>query len=153
MTDILAARNVVLGASADSQQAVFALIAERAAVLGITTDPSAVAAGLRNRESQGTTGLMDGIAIPHTKSPAITDPALVIVKLNAGVDWDSLDSRPIRLAIALLIPEGEAGTTHLKLLSRVAKTLMKADVRAGLLEAESAEAIVALFGEHVLTDA
>jgi PTS system fructose-specific IIA component len=96
---------------------------------------------------------MDGIVIPHTKSPAITDPALVIVKLNAGVDWDSLDSKPIRLAIALLIPEGAAGTTHLKLLSRVAKTLMKAEVRAGLLEADSAEAIVALFGEHVLTDA
>ncbi|MDP9907292.1 PTS system fructose-specific IIA component [Arthrobacter bambusae] len=76
----------------------------------------------------------------------------MIVRLNTAVDWDSLDSKPIQLAIALLIPEGEAGTTHLKLLSRVAKTLMKSDVRAGLLEAESAEAIVALFGEDVLAD-
>lgn len=153
MTDILAARNVVLGADADSQLVVFGLIAEKAAELGITTDPAAVVQGLRNRESQGTTGLMDGIAIPHTKSPAISHPALVIVRLKGGVEWDSLDSKPIRLAIALLIPDGEAGTTHLKLLSRVAKTLMKPDVRAGLLNADSAEAIVALFGEHVLTDA
>lgn len=153
MTDILAARNVTLGADAESQQAVFRLIAEKATDLGITTDPVAVAEGLRQRESQGTTGLMDGIAIPHTKSAAITHPALVVIRLSEPVDWESLDSQPIRLAIALLIPEGEAGTTHLKLLSRVARTLMKPDVRAALLEAGTAEAIVALLGEHVLADA
>lgn len=150
MTNILAPDNVILDATAASQAEVFDLIAAKAVSLGITTDEAAVVDGLTLREQQGTTGLMDGIAIPHAKSEAITSPALVIVRLKSAVDWESLDGTPISMAISLLIPAGEAGTTHLKLLSQVARTLIKPAVRQELLAAERAETVVDLLSEHVL---
>jgi PTS system fructose-specific IIA component len=150
MTSILAPENVILDATAASQAEVFDLIAAKAVAFGITSDGTAVVAGLTQREQQGTTGLMDGIAIPHAKSEAIDSPALVIVRLRSAVDWESLDGKPITMAISLLIPSGEAGTTHLKLLSQVARTLIKPAVRQELLAAERAETVVDLLSEHVL---
>ncbi|WP_287899121.1 fructose PTS transporter subunit IIA [Arthrobacter sp.] len=150
MTAVLAPENVLLDVDATTQAAVFDAIAAQAAALGITAEPAAVVAGLVAREAQGTTGLMDGIAIPHAKSPAIGRAALVVLRLRDGVEWETLDGAPVRLAISLLIPESEAGTTHLKLLSKVARTLMKAPVRAELLAAESPESLVEILGEHVL---
>jgi PTS system fructose-specific IIA component len=150
MTSILSTENVILDAAAASQAGVFDLIAAKAVSLGITPDAAVVVEGLTKREQQGTTGLMDGIAIPHAKSEAITSPALVIVRLQSAVDWESLDGKPITMAISLLIPAGEAGTTHLKLLSQVARTLIKPAVRQELLAAEHAETIVDLLSEHVL---
>jgi PTS system fructose-specific IIA component len=150
MTSILAPENVILDATAASQAEVFDLIAAKAVALGITSDGAAVVAGLTQREQQGTTGLMDGIAIPHAKAEAIDSPALVIVRLRSAIDWESLDGKPITMAISLLIPSGEAGTTHLKLLSQVARTLIKPSVRAQLLAADSTETVVDLLSEHVL---
>lgn len=151
MSNILAPENVTLNASAVSRAEVFSLIAAKAVELGITADEATVVAGLESREQQGTTGLMDGIAIPHAKSAGIDSPALVIVRLRDSVEWESLDGQPIKMAISLLIPEGEAGTTHLSLLSQVARTLMKPGVRAELLAAGSPEAVIDLLSEHVLT--
>jgi PTS system fructose-specific IIA component len=151
MSNILAPENVALDEVAASQADMFSLIAAKAAELGLTSDPDAVATGLDQREKQGTTGLMDGIAIPHTKSPAVTRSALVVVRLRDSVQWESLDGQPIVMAISLLIPEGEAGTTHLKLLSQVARTLIKPAVRAELLAADSPQAVVDILGQHVLT--
>jgi PTS system fructose-specific IIA component len=150
MTSILAPENVILDATAASQAAVFDLIAAKAVSLGITSDAVAVVDGLTRREQQGTTGLMDGIAIPHAKAEVISSPALVIVRLRSAVEWESLDSNPISMAISLLIPAGEAGTTHLKLLSQVARTLIRPAVRAELLAADTAETVVALLSEHAL---
>ncbi|OFI38171.1 PTS fructose transporter subunit IIA [Arthrobacter sp. SW1] len=151
MSNILAPENISLNETAASQADVFQLIAEKAGELGITADTGAVVTGLAEREKQGTTGLMDGIAIPHAKSASITDAALVVVRLRESVEWESLDGNPISMAISLLIPEGEAGTTHLKLLSQVARTLIKPAVRAQLLAAETPEAVVEILGQHVVT--
>ncbi|KAD4059585.1 PTS fructose transporter subunit IIA [Arthrobacter yangruifuii] len=151
MSSILAPENVTLNASASTQAEVFSLIAAKAVELGIAADAATVVAGLESREKQGTTGLMDGIAIPHAKSPGITSPALVIVRLRESVEWESLDEQPIIMAISLLIPEGEAGTTHLSLLSQVARTLMKPGVRAELLAAESPDAVIGLLSQHVMS--
>jgi PTS system fructose-specific IIA component len=152
MTSILAPENVILDATAASQAEVFDLIAAKAVALGITSNGAPVVEGLTQRELQGTTGLMDGIAIPHAKAEAIVSPALVIVRLRSAVEWESLDGQPISMAISLLIPAGEAGTTHLKLLSQVARTLIKPAVRGELLAAEDAESVVALLSDHVLAN-
>ncbi|UWX97285.1 fructose PTS transporter subunit IIA [Arthrobacter zhaoxinii] len=150
MSTILAPENVTLDAAAASRAEVFSLIAAKAVELGVTADAAAVVAGLEAREKQGTTGLMDGIAIPHAKSSAIDSAALIVVRLRDSVEWESLDEKPIIMAIALLIPEGEAGTTHLTLLSQVARTLIKPAVRAELLAAATPDAVIELLSQHVL---
>jgi len=150
MSTVLDPSHILLDVPVTTQDEVFHAIAAHAVTLGLTTDPAVLVEGLAAREAQGTTGLMDGIAIPHAKSAAVAQAALVVLRTHDGVAWETLDGQPVRLAISLLIPEGEAGTTHLKLLSKVARTLMKAPVRAELLAAETPEALVEILGEHVL---
>ena len=83
------------------------------------------------REAEGSTGMMEGFAIPHAKSDAITDAAVIVVKDDSGVTgWDTMDGAPVNVAIALLIPGAQAGTTHLKILSKVAEALMDEGFRA-----------------------
>ena len=75
--------------------------------------------------------MMEGFAIPHAKSDAITEAAVIVVKDDSGVTgWDTMDGAPVNVAIALLIPGAQAGTTHLKILSKVAEALMDEDFRA-----------------------
>lgn len=108
-----------------SKEEVFQFLADQAAALGIADASAPVLAALQQRESEGTTGMMDGFAIPHAKSGAIRTPSIMIATFEKGIDWDSLDGQPVLYAIALFIPDGEAGTTHLKVLSQVARMLMK----------------------------
>ena len=75
--------------------------------------------------------MMEGFAIPHAKSDAITEADVIVVKDESGVTgWDTMDGAPVNVAIALLIPGAQAGTTHLKILSKVAEALMDEDFRA-----------------------
>ena len=92
---------------------------------GLADDADAVMNAFLAREAEGTTGMMEGFAIPHAKSDAITEAAVIVVKDDSGVTgWDTMDGAPVNVAIALLIPGAQAGTTHLKILSKVAEALM-----------------------------
>ena len=141
--------SIFMNESLSSQEEVFHFIAQKAVSLGISNDENAVYNGLVEREQQGTTGMMDGFAIPHAKSSAITNPKIVIVRLAGQIDWNSMDGKPTSFIFSLLIPDGEAGTTHLKLLATVARMLMKADVKEALLEATNAEQIEDVLNSHL----
>ena len=141
--------SIFMNESLSSQEEVFHFIAQKAVSLGISNDENAVYNGLVEREQQGTTGMMDGFAIPHAKSSAITNPKIVIVRLAGEIDWNSMDGKPTSFIFSLLIPDGEAGTTHLKLLATVARMLMKADVKEALLGATSAEQIEDVLNSHL----
>lgn len=141
--------SIFMNESLSSQEEVFHFIAQKAVSLGISNDENAVYNGLVEREQQGTTGMMDGFAIPHAKSSAITNPKIVIVRLAGEIDWNSMDGKPTSFIFSLLIPDGEAGTTHLKLLATVARMLMKADVKEALLEATNAEQIEDVLNSHL----
>ena len=141
--------SIFMNESLSSQEEVFHFIAQKAVSLGISNDENAVYNGLIEREQQGTTGMMDGFAIPHAKSSAITSPKIVIVRLAGQIDWNSMDGKPTSFIFSLLIPDGEAGTTHLKLLATVARLLMKAEVKEALLGATSAEQIEDVLNSHL----
>ena len=141
--------SIFMNESLSSQEEVFHFIAQKAVSLGISNDENAVYKGLVEREQQGTTGMMDGFAIPHAKSSAITSPKIVIVRLAGQIDWNSMDGKPTSFIFSLLIPDGEAGTTHLKLLATVARLLMKAEVKEALLGATSVEQIEDVLNSHL----
>lgn len=88
------------------------------------------------REEQSTTGIGDGVAIPHAKTKAVNQPAIAFGRSVSGIDFESLDGQPARLFFMIAAPEG-ANNTHLEALSRLATILMKEDVRRELLEAAS----------------
>ncbi len=85
-------------------------------------DPEAILETLSHRESLGSTGLGNGIAIPHGKLAGLTRVVAVFARLETPVEFDAVDDQPVDLVMALLAPLG-AGAEHLKSLSRVARLL------------------------------
>lgn len=123
--------NVFVAEDFASRDEALSFVSNQAVKAGIANDADAVMNAFLAREAEGTTGMMEGFAIPHAKSDAITEAAVIVVKDDSGVTgWDTMDSAPVNVAIALLIPGAQAGTTHLKILSKVAEALMDEGFRA-----------------------
>jgi PTS system nitrogen regulatory IIA component len=91
---------------------------------------------LQQREHLGSTGIGDGVAIPHGKIPELDDLLVAFGRSMEGIDYDSLDGKPVHLFFLLLAPENSAGQ-HLKVLARISKMLKIANFRKMLLKAKS----------------
>lgn len=129
--DFVKVENVFVAEDFTSRDEALSFVSNQAVKTGIASDADAVMNAFLAREAEGTTGMMEGFAIPHAKSDAITEAAVIVVKDESGVTgWDTMDGAPVNVAIALLIPGAQAGTTHLKILSKVAEALMDEDFRA-----------------------
>ena len=130
-SDFVKVENVFVAEDFASRDEALSFVSNQAVKAGIASDADAVMNAFLAREAEGTTGMMEGFAIPHAKSDAITEAAVIVVKDDSGVTgWDTMDGAPVNVAIALLIPGAQAGTTHLKILSKVAEALMDEDFRA-----------------------
>lgn len=129
--DFVKVENVFVAEDFASRDEALSFVSNQAVKAGIASDADAVTNAFLAREAEGTTGMMEGFAIPHAKSDAINEAAVIVVKDESGVTgWDTMDGAPVNVAIALLIPGAQAGTTHLKILSKVAEALMDEDFRA-----------------------
>lgn len=91
---------------------------------------------LKQRESLGSTGIGEGVAIPHGKIPDLNDIIVAFGRSEEGVDYHSIDGKPVHLFFLLLAPENSAGQ-HLKILAKISKMLKETSFRAKLLKAES----------------
>lgn len=130
-SDFVKVENVFVAEDFASRDEALSFVSNQAVKAGIASDADAVMNAFLAREAEGTTGMMEGFAIPHAKCDAITEAAVIVVKDESGVTgWDTMDGAPVNVAIALLIPGAQAGTTHLKILSKVAEALMDEDFRA-----------------------
>lgn len=130
-SDFVKVENVFVAEDFASRDEALSFVSNQAVKAGIASDADAVMNAFLAREAEGTTGMMEGFAIPHAKSDAITEAAVIVVMDESGVTgWDTMDGAPVNVAIALLIPGAQAGTTHLKILSKVAEALMDEDFRA-----------------------
>lgn len=129
--DFVKVENVFVAENFASRDEALSFVSNQAVKAGVADDADAVMNAFLAREAEGSTGMMEGFAIPHAKSDAITDAAVIVVKDDSGVTgWDTMDGAPVNVAIALLIPGAQAGTTHLKILSKVAEALMDEGFRA-----------------------
>ncbi|MBO0421220.1 MAG: PTS sugar transporter subunit IIA [Vagococcus fluvialis] len=146
---IVSVENIKINQNISSQQEVFEAIARLAQDNGYSNSFSEIIEGLDQREAEGSTGMMDGIAIPHCQSDRITHPGVFIFQNKEGIEWQSMDGKPVKFIVSLLIPKGEAGTTHLKILSTIARMLMKEDIKNKLLQANSREEIYDILKEQL----
>ena len=129
--DFVKVENVFVAEDFASRDEALSFVSNQAVKAGLANDADAAMNAFLAREAEGTTGMMEGFAIPHAKSDAINEAAVIVVKDESGVTgWDTMDGAPVNVAIALLIPGAQAGTTHLKILSKVAEALMDEDFRA-----------------------
>ncbi|CAN7175746.1 PTS IIA-like nitrogen regulatory protein PtsN [Rhizobium sp. LjRoot30] len=104
------------------------------------------------RERLGSTGVGNGIAIPHGKLNAIHSITGIFARLDQPVDFEALDDQPVDLVFLLLAPEG-AGADHLKALSRIARVLRDQDLVAKLRATDSASAIYAFLNQEETSNA
>ena len=104
-----------------------------------------IRASLAAREELGSTGLGQGVAIPHGRLRGIREALAAVVRLRAPVPYDAPDGRPVGLLIALLVPES-ASQQHLELLSELAQMLSDRPMREALMEAPGADALRARVG-------
>jgi fructose-specific phosphotransferase system IIA component len=105
--------------------------------------------GVLKREAHFTTGFGNGIAIPHCKSDTVKQASIVIGKLNNGVDWKAMDNNDVHFVIMLAIPESEAGTTHLQILSKLSGKLIDEDFRNRLMSTTEKEDVLHLLNDCV----
>lgn len=95
---------------------------------------------VKAREVMSTTGIGDGVAIPHAKSAWVKKPTVVVGKSSGGIEWESLDDEPVNMVFLIAVPESE-GNEHLKILQVLAVSLMDDDFKEELEKETDAKVI------------
>ncbi|HEM5055515.1 TPA: PTS sugar transporter subunit IIA [Streptococcus suis] len=142
--DVLRKDVMLLDLQATSKEAVIDEMIASLVEKGYVTDFEVFKTGIMNREAQTTTGLGDGIAMPHAKNAAVKEATVLFAKSNKGVDYASLDGQPTDLFFMIAAPEG-ANDTHLAALAELSKYLMKAGFADRLRAATNPEEVIAVF--------
>lgn len=96
-----------------------------------------------HRESEYSTAVGFGVAIPHGKTDAVNEPFLMYAKVD-GIDWAALDGEPVYHVFLIGVPAKEAGNTHLQILAKLSRKLMKEDFRDNMNKIETEEELLAL---------
>jgi len=146
ISDLVTPAAVVAALKATSKKQALQELARRASEL--TGEPErAIFDVLLERERLGTTGVGDGVAIPHGKLPNLKKLLGVFARLERPIDFEAIDEQPVDLIFLLLAP-GTAGADHLKALARVSRLLRDRQMREKLRGSETPEAIYALLVEQ-----
>ena len=148
-TDFVKPEQVFVGESFASRDELLTFVSKKAVEQGIAQDADELMSAFIAREDMGTTGMTDNFAIPHAKSTTVTNAAVMAIKTSDIAGWETLDQKPVEVAIALLIPDTEAGTTHLKLLSKVAEALMDDEFRSAVKGTDDAATIAKLINDRL----
>ena len=149
--DVLRKDVMLLDLQATSKEAVIDEMITSLVDKGYVTDFEVFKTGILNREAQTTTGLGDGIAMPHAKNAAVKVATVLFAKSNKGVDYASLDGQPTDLFFMIAAPEG-ANDTHLAALAELSKYLMKPGFADKLRSVSSPEEVIAVFDEAEAAD-
>lgn len=142
--DVMLKELMILPLTADSKAGVIEEMTQRLFDKGVINDLELFRDGIHNREAQSSTGLGDGIAMPHAKNAAVTRPAVVFAKSDAGVDYDSLDGQPAHLFFMIAAPDS-ANDVHLQVLSGLSRLLLDPALLGKLKQAQTAEDVEVLF--------
>ncbi|NJP39277.1 PTS fructose transporter subunit IIABC [Alkalicoccus luteus] len=142
ITELLTVETIVLDLTADSKDGVIDELTAKLDKAGNLNDPASFKAAIHERESQSSTGIGEGVAIPHAKTKAVTRPAIVFGRSKTGIDYDSLDAQPAHLFFMIAASEG-ANQTHLQALSRLSTLLMDESFREELMTVSSEEDLLA----------
>ena len=142
--DLLNKKVMLLDLQATTKEAAIDEMINSLVENGVVTDFDVFKAGIMAREAQTSTGLGDGIAMPHSKNAAVKEATVLFAKSNKGVDYESLDGQPTDLFFMIAAPEG-ANDTHLAALAELSKYLMQAGFADRLRKVTSPDEVIAAF--------
>ncbi|HOP85145.1 MAG TPA: PTS sugar transporter subunit IIA [Syntrophorhabdaceae bacterium] len=140
LEEILAESCVISNLKASNKKDAIYEMCETLKKSGLIENVQEVVNVILERERLGSTGIGEGIAIPHGKMKGIKNILCVLGKSEKGIDFDSIDKKPVHIIVLLLAPEGSA-SMHLKMLSRISKILRDTHIRNRLLELKDARDI------------
>ena len=126
------------------KQAAISELANTFLTKGVVTNDSVYLEAVMKREEESTTGIGFGVAIPHGKSAAVVEPSLAFGRSQAGIQYDSMDGKPVHLMFLIAVPE-TSNDEHLRILSKLSRKLMHEDVRQKLMTVTDAEEIYQIF--------
>uniref|UniRef100_UPI00359F2BEF fructose PTS transporter subunit IIA n=1 Tax=Weissella soli TaxID=155866 RepID=UPI00359F2BEF len=159
--DLLAPEVMILDLQATTKRAALKEIIASLYNAGKIRDEQEFLEGILAREAQTTTGLGEGIAMPHSKNAAVITPTIAFARSGKGVDYDSLDGQPVELFFMIAVPT-DANDTHLQALANLSRYLLQDGFMAKLKTAPTSQAVWDLFagdevpttlGSHVAADA
>lgn len=113
---------------------------------GNLNDQDVYKQGIYAREELSTTGIGEGIAIPHAQSEAVNTPGLAAMVVKDGVDYQSLDNQPAKLFFMIAVPK-TGGNEHLQILAMLSQMLMDTDFKDSLINAQSVEEFMDLINQ------
>jgi PTS system nitrogen regulatory IIA component len=140
ITDMFDKDYIIEELKATSKRAVLAELSEIFSREQKGPAPGAMVDVLLEREKLGSTGIGDGIAIPHGKLKNLDRLVISFGRSRQGIDFDAIDGKPVHIFFLLMAPESSTGQ-HLKALAKISRMLKDPEFRNGLLEAKSAEEI------------
>ncbi len=146
LEQIMTPDSVITGLKVNSKKQVLQELAQKASKVSGLEERS-IFDVILERERLGTTGVGNGVAIPHGRMKSIDKVFGFFAKLDSPIDFESVDSKPVDLVFMLLAPEG-AGADHLKALAKVSRLLRDDKVCSKIRGSESDDAIFALFSEE-----
>ena len=111
------------------------------------SDKDAFLQDVLEREKISTTGIGNGIAIPHGKSASVIETTVAIGRLTEETEWESVDDKPVKLVVLLAVNDEDRTGNHVRLLSQMARKLASEESCKRLLNAESTEEIIRIFSE------
>jgi PTS system nitrogen regulatory IIA component len=133
LSEILDAQNIIPDLKARDKKKALEELAETIVNSRPSLDKTALVKVLLERERLGSTGIGDGVAIPHGKFHGISEPVISFGRSIKGLDFESMDGQPVFLFFLLVAPENSA-SVHLKALARIAKLLKNSTFRKTLME-------------------
>lgn len=146
ITDLLVEECMILDLKATDKTSAITEMVQKLYDTKRINDVAIFEEGILAREDQMTTGLGDGIAMPHAKNKAVEKPTVLFAKSDKGVDYDSLDGEPTYLFFMIAAPEG-ANDTHLQALASLSKLLLNQDLISELKVAKTKEDVTRLFNQ------
>ena len=147
LTDLLAPGRIKVPLDATTKEAAIAELVALLAVEGALDPPEDALEAVLAREGVRSTGIGNGIALPHGKSHAATGLTAAVGKCRQPIDFQSPDGRPIRLIVLLISPKSASGP-HIQALARIARFLQPQPVREALLAAATPEELYQVLSRH-----
>lgn len=146
ITDLLSIESIDMNASITSKEEAINHLVDLMDASGNINDKEAYKKGILEREAKSTTGVGEGIAIPHAQVEAVLKPGLAVMVVKEGVDYQSLDNLPARLFFMIAAPK-DGGSIHLETLARLSGMLMDSDFKESLINAKDAREFIKLIDE------
>ena len=147
VSDVLKSDRIALHLKSDTKESALKELTELLYKSGALTDKDAFLNDVLTRESISTTGIGNGIAIPHGKSANVLETTVAIGRCEKELEWESVDDKPVNFIVLLAVNENDRTGVHVKLLSQMARKLASEETCKRLVDAKTAEEITSIFSE------